>query len=98
MYATKAGRLHEARAALEASTILNQPQTGRPTFPHVQHWPTLDLLIRCFRIKLSDFALFIESETKWASEIRPFKVRKHLKSGLFEGQISDGPALAMAKV
>ena len=26
----------------------------------------------------------------WGSEIRPFKIRKHLKSRLFEGQISNG--------
>ena len=28
---------------------------------------------------------------KWGSEIRPFKIRKHSKSGLFEGQISNDP-------
>ena len=28
---------------------------------------------------------------QWGSEIGPFKIRKHLKSGLFEDQISNGP-------
>ena len=28
---------------------------------------------------------------QWGSEIRPFEIRKHLKSGLFEGRISNGP-------
>ena len=32
---------------------------------------------------------------QWGSEIRPFEIRKHLKSGLFEGLISNGPALAI---
>ena len=27
---------------------------------------------------------------QWGSEIRPFEIRKHLKSGLFEGRISNG--------
>ena len=29
-------------------------------------------------------------EIQWGSEIRPFEIRKHLKSGLFEGRISNG--------
>ena len=29
-------------------------------------------------------------DAQWGSEIRPFEIRKHLKSGLFEGQISNG--------
>ena len=33
---------------------------------------------------------------QWGSEIRPFEIRRHLKSGLFEGQISNGRALVMA--
>ena len=28
---------------------------------------------------------------QWWSEIRPFEIQKHLKSGLFEGPISNGP-------
>ena len=32
---------------------------------------------------------------QWGSEIRPFEIRKHLKSGLFEGQISNGLVLAI---
>ena len=36
VFATKAGRLHQARSALEASLSLNQPYTGRPTYPHVK--------------------------------------------------------------
>ena len=28
---------------------------------------------------------------KWGSEIQPFKIRKQLKFGLFDGQISNGP-------
>ena len=35
-------------------------------------------------------------EIKWRTEIRPFKTQKPLKSGLLEGQISNGWALAMA--
>ena len=31
------------------------------------------------------------NEIQWGSEIRPFEIWKHLKSGLFEGQISNGP-------
>ena len=30
---------------------------------------------------------------QWGSEIQPFKIQKHLKSGLFEYQISNGPDL-----
>ena len=28
---------------------------------------------------------------QWGSEIRPLEIRKHLKCGLFEGRISNGP-------
>ena len=34
---------------------------------------------------------------QWGSEIQPFEIWKHLKSKLFEGRISNGWALAMAK-
>ena len=30
-------------------------------------------------------------QIQWGTEIRPFEIRKHLKSGLFEGRISNGP-------
>ena len=30
---------------------------------------------------------------QWGSEIRPFKIQKHLKSRLFEDQISSGPVI-----
>ena len=33
---------------------------------------------------------------QWGSEILSFEIGKHLKSGLFEGKISNGWALAMA--
>ena len=33
----------------------------------------------------------LKREVQWGSEIRPFKIRKCLKSGLFDGQISNGP-------
>ena len=35
---------------------------------------------------------------QWGFEIRPFETLKHLKSGLFEGRISNSWALAMALV
>ena len=31
------------------------------------------------------------NQIQWGSEIRPCEIRKHLKSGLFEGRISNGP-------
>ena len=32
---------------------------------------------------------------QWGSESQPFEVQRHLKSGLFEGQISNGHVSAM---
>ena len=37
---------------------------------------------------MSGIRMFI---IQWGSEIRPLKIMKQLKSGLFEGQISNGP-------
>ena len=34
---------------------------------------------------------------QWGSKIWPFEILKHMKSGRFEGQISNGWALAMSK-
>ena len=38
----------------------------------------------------------IHRHVRWEPEIWPFEIRKHLKSGLFEGWISNGWALPMA--
>ena len=35
--------------------------------------------------------LNLDNQIQWGSEIRPFEVRKHSKSGLYEGRISNGP-------
>ena len=32
-----------------------------------------------------------KAQLQWGSEIRPFEIRKHSKSGLFESRISNGP-------
>ena len=37
----------------------------------------------------------LQSGIQWGSDIRPFKIRKHLKSGLIEGRITNGQALAL---
>ena len=37
-------------------------------------------------------------QRQWGSEIWPFEIRKHLKSGLFKGRFSNGQALAIAIV
>ena len=34
--------------------------------------------------------MILGSNLQWASKIRPFTIRKHLKSRLFEGRISNG--------
>ena len=47
--------------------------------------------------KLENFqtSQFFDSYTQWGCEIQPFEIRKHLKSRLFEGQISNDLALAI---
>ena len=36
------------------------------------------------------WALAMAIAIQWGFEIRPLKIQKHLKSGLFEGRISNG--------
>ena len=53
--------------------------------------PSSKRSLRTYRLTATSYIQVNKLRLHWGSEIRPFKIRKYLKSGLFEGQISNDP-------